>query len=80
MEWPTDEYRIDVIGQNGNDGLHYADANKALRILDDAIARVKWFESTMQTLTKGIPIDLTKEREDLQWLLDQVEKELEENA
>tara|TARA_S200002703_G_scaffold67586_2_gene58783 strand:- start:3443 stop:3664 length:222 start_codon:yes stop_codon:yes gene_type:complete len=27
-EWPDDS-RIDVIGQNGNDGLHYAQAHKA---------------------------------------------------
>jgi hypothetical protein len=26
--WPTDD-RIDAIGQNGNDGLHYNDAVKA---------------------------------------------------
>lgn len=23
FEWPSDESRIDVVGQNGNDGLHY---------------------------------------------------------
>jgi len=24
-EWPEDEKRIDIIGSNGNDGLHYED-------------------------------------------------------
>ena len=28
-EWPTEE-RIDTIGQNGNDGLHYLDVKKQM--------------------------------------------------
>lgn len=24
IEWPEDELRVDAIGQNGNDGLHYS--------------------------------------------------------
>lgn len=31
-----DESRIDVIGQNGNDGLHYKRTNKMSDIIDDA--------------------------------------------
>ena len=50
------------------------DAYKALVILDEAVDRLKWFESTMRTLTKGIPIDLTKERKELEWLVSLVEE------
>jgi hypothetical protein len=28
--WPEDENRIDTIGQNGNDGLHYKDVKRIL--------------------------------------------------
>jgi len=76
MEWPTDEERIDTIGQNGNNGLHYADANKALLILDTAIQRTKWFENAFYTMNGKIPVDLAKERKDLEWLAKQVEEEL----
>ena len=76
MEWPTEEERIDIIGQNGNDGLHYADANKALLILDTAIQRTKWFENVFYTMNGKIPVDLAKERKDLEWLVNQVEEEM----
>jgi len=28
MNEPWDEERVDIIGQNGNDGLHYGEANE----------------------------------------------------
>ena len=27
-EWPEDETRIDIVGSNGNDGLHYSELSK----------------------------------------------------
>ena len=77
MEWPTEE-RIDIIGPNGNDGLHYIleDCEAALRILDTAIQRTKWFENVFYTMNGKIPVDLAKERKDLEWLVKQVEKEM----
>lgn len=29
-EWPADDARMDAIGQNGNDGLHYAHCHECL--------------------------------------------------
>ena len=75
-EWPKDEKRMIPIMQNGNTGEHYSDANKALLILDDAIERTKWFEELIYNMNGKIPVDLTKERVDLEWLVKQVEEEM----
>jgi hypothetical protein len=71
-----DEGRIDIIGQNGNTGEHYDEAQRALLILNTAIQRTKWFENVFYTMNGKIPVDLAKERKDLEWLANQVEQEI----
>lgn len=46
IEWPEDEGRVDAIGQNGNDGLHYS--------IDDATPE-EW-DALYKTYYKGTEI------------------------
>ena len=57
-----------------------SDAYKALRILDAAVARVKWMEQALYTINGNIPQDLSKEVEELNWLIGQLELEIEGNG
>ncbi len=72
MEWPTEEERIDIIGQNGNDGLHYEeDCEVALRILTDLLYHLQDVERHK---------DVTEQRRGVLWLLVKLEEGMEDNG
>ena len=72
MEWPTEE-RIDIIGPNGNDGLHYVleDCEAALRILTDLLYHLQDVEKHK---------DVTEQRRGVLWLLVKLEEGMEDNG
>ena len=44
MEWPTEEERINIIGQNGNEGEHYKD----IEVIDPQQVKVKRVKKILQ--------------------------------
>ena len=71
MEWPTEE-RIDIIGPNGNDGLHYEeDCEVALRILTDLLYHLQDVEKHK---------DVTEQRRGVLWLLVKLEEGMKDNG
>lgn len=47
-EWPVDDNRVDTIGQNGNDGLHYEDIIQP----DEYVSPAKTIEQEVDALNK----------------------------
>lgn len=79
--WPKDDKRIDTIGQNGNDGLHYEKMIVSQSVLsEDAKAKIL---GDYENISKGYTVDLasgkdiTETDSEHQWIVYVTEYDLE---